>query len=496
MNEQTVGSQTVPARPVQIGCGLMLGVLLLQVFSYAAGGVILQGWLLLVSLSLCWFAWRFFAQPVRWPTAIGLGLSFALAYRLLSWPPLAITASRWSTSALAISLGLLVIGLAWRAASAEPTVQRRWLGGLWLLVGLQVVWVALDWGYTRQPCGWLDPLRLAVGCSRAVVFAERMRAIVLSVDGTTTAAVGYPDIGLPGDDFDAWLEQFRASPGTVEVRRVDDGRRLATLAHPSYVMDVALSSDGALVATGSADGVLRVWRASDGTALQTIPVGDGPVARVSFAADGLTVAALSGSEPQTLRVWRVSDGTALHQTALPVPATSVVFSRDGRYLLPLISGSEVAMIPIGQSEPLRTIKTDQILGAAVALSSDGQLVATGGLDTRVDVGRSVKIWRVQDGTLLHSITLDHSLPGGTPDRISGVVFSADGTRVAASISQPGSRSNLIRVWQVSDGQLVGTLDRVPGIHSPATDATVFQFSPDGNRLLVARDDGIDSWPAP
>lgn len=497
MSKQAITLRGVVLEYMPISFLLFLGILLPQAVLRPGSDGMLLVWIAVVSLSLGWLAWRSFRGAARLPGVLVLALSGMMIIR---WGlvPLA--------NAVQIALGLVVIWLAIRAISTGSTMQRRWSVGLWALVGLQVMYIGLNWGRTRQPCSWLDPLRLVAGCSRSVVFSDSMRMIALSEDGTTTAGIAYEVEFSPKDLIEDIEKRILVEPSTVDVRRISDGRRLTTLAHPAYVEDLALSTDGSLVATISNDDALRVWRASDGTLLQTISVADVPVDHVSFTPDGLTVAALSGSDQRTLRSWRVSDGATLQPTGLPEDTTEVVFSRDGRYLLAIVLlTNEVSIFPAGASQPLRTIKIGQTLDGGAALSPDGQLLVTGGQDLTPGVGDSVKIWRVGDGTLLHSFPVSQIVKATNMNYVQDVVFSADGTRVAASVSPYDLLYELILVWRVSDGQFVGSLDvpeiyslglGLPEIYSPGLGSRVFEFSQDGRRLIVAREGGVDSWPAP
>ncbi|MBX9628491.1 MAG: hypothetical protein K2X82_32135, partial [Gemmataceae bacterium] len=66
----------------------------------------------------------------------------------------------------------------------------------------------------------------------------------------------------------------------------------------------ALSADGGLLATGGADGTVRLWNPDDGTELTALTAGPAAVWAVAFGPDGGAVYA--GGENGQLRRWPVN----------------------------------------------------------------------------------------------------------------------------------------------------------------------------------------------
>jgi len=71
--------------------------------------------------------------------------------------------------------------------------------------------------------------------------------------------------------------------------------------HEDAVLSVSFSPDGRLLASGSNDNTIRLWRVSDGECIAILRGHEGSVYSVSFSPDGRLLA--SGSYDKTIRLW-------------------------------------------------------------------------------------------------------------------------------------------------------------------------------------------------
>jgi WD40 repeat protein len=209
------------------------------------------------------------------------------------------------------------------------------------------------------------------------------------------------------------------------------GRPFVCEGHETFVVSIAVSPDGKLVASGSDDQTLRFWRAADGKALRTVrpaPFSRGGwVGALAFSPDGKTVVANTPGDGGL----QLLDA----QTGKPVPGWAPV--KEGAY--------------------------------GAAFSSDGKLLAAAS-------NNWVRLYDVGRGAVRREFTYDRRLVG----RAWHVAFTPDGKHLAAALHRYGGRERegpLVRVWEVATGKEVFT--GWEGGHANAV-----AFSPDG-RLLAA-----------
>ncbi|MCT7972330.1 nSTAND1 domain-containing NTPase [Laspinema olomoucense] len=227
--------------------------------------------------------------------------------------------------------------------------------------------------------------------------------------------------------------------------------------HGDRVFGVSFSPDGRAIASVSQDCTVKIWNATNGTLLKTLvdpkltgdpskhsdcPVESSHSDRaysVSFSPDGQLIA--SGSRDKTVKIWRI-DGTLLKVLEGHTErVNSVAFSPNGRLI---VSGSDDKMVKLWnkEGELLQTLwgrYPHQSYVTSVTFSPDGQRIASASWDN------TVKIWNL-DGTL------EKTLLQGYSDSVESVRFSPDG-RLLVSASWDGT----VKLWSLKDGTLLKTL---------------------------------------
>jgi eukaryotic-like serine/threonine-protein kinase len=170
-----------------------------------------------------------------------------------------------------------------------------------------------------------------------------INGLTFTPDGTAVLSVGHDGMlrrwdvetgrlegELPGDAGAVWAiacgARGRVALAGDRLRLNQPGGSLRTLeGHAGPALCVAFSANGTVLASGGADGSVRLWRASDGGEVACFTGHDGPVRAVAVSPDHRFV--YSGGADGTLRRWavgpaalpRARSGSSLTRAPRPAP---------------------------------------------------------------------------------------------------------------------------------------------------------------------------------
>jgi WD40 repeat protein len=290
--------------------------------------------------------------------------------------------------------------------------------------------------------------------------------------------------------------------GTLQLWETGTGRPLATLqGHTSGVRSVALSSDGHLLASGGFEGAVQLWETGTGRPLATLKGHTSGVRGVALSADGHLLA--SGGFDGTVRLWEAAlTGSGPvgpsakraqpsgHSPAAPPSewrpvaileghtggAWGVALSADGQLLASGGGDGTVRLSDPSTGRPLATLRGHTGGVWSVALSADGQLLASGGGDG------TVRLWEPSTGRQVASLQ-------GHTGTVWGVALSADSRMVAS-----GSGDGTVRLWDPSTRRPLATLGGHTGgawgVALSADGRLVASGSGDGTVRLWETDTGV------
>jgi serine/threonine protein kinase len=241
--------------------------------------------------------------------------------------------------------------------------------------------------------------------------------------------------------------------------------------HRNYVTSVAWSPDGTCLASGSADGTVQIWEATNGRCLQTYTRDTGVVSSVAWSPDGKRIA--SGSANGTVQVWEMTSGQLLQTYEGHTNRVwSVTWSPDGTRLASGSADGTVQMWEVSSGRLLRVYKRHVDTVWSVAWSPDGTRLATSSKD------QNVRVWEVTSERLLQTYE-GHAQP------VWSVAWSPDSIHLAAGFSD-----RTVQVWRVATGEL----RLIYTGHSMA--AVAVAWSPDGTQLASGSwDTTVQVWEA-
>jgi WD40 repeat protein len=319
----------------------------------------------------------------------------------------------------------------------------------------------------------------------------------------------------------AWVSD--AGDAALRLADLDTKQVLVLKGHTSHVIRVAFQPSGTLVATSSADGTVRFWdRSSGGKRVLTLGLGS-LVGDVTLTPEGryLVTAGENGTiailkvpappkpyDPGPARklpdpvelAKRPSPADALKREDIPAdllakagggdpqkaPAElvavlggkeghtnwvlSVAISPDGKLLASTGMDQKVKLWKLATGELSRTLTGHTGPVRSLAFSPDGKLLASAGHDA------TIKLWEVATGKERRTLT-------GGMSSVNRVIFSPDG-QTLASAAEPG----IITVWDTTTGRLVRAIQGHQGTAWGVT------FSPDGKTLAsVGNDQTVRLW---
>ncbi|HTK10970.1 MAG TPA: protein kinase [Ktedonobacteraceae bacterium] len=324
--------------------------------------------------------------------------------------------------------------------------------------------------------------------------------------------------------------------GTIRLWTVDTGNELGSplTGHKDMVFSIAFSSDDKLLASGGHDGSLLLWdinaegpinrrladvsgahsvlfspdgrmlfvgtgggkilllnsstgqvqtTLSDMTAY-SVPQSDPPLTGIiSIAVSGNGKRLAAGRADGTILLWDLNTRKVLTTPPLKYAGypNKIMLSTDGRLLA--VGGDGKAVMVWAIDKPIHAstfpVNAPSGIGAAIALSNDGKLLATSSCIS------------LQTGCSESEVLLWHPGTGRPPTHILtknqdpylDMAFNTDGSTLAAS-----SRSG-ISLWDMKQQRSLTTLTVTNAKNTPDLYYQTIRFSPDGKQLLSSSEFG-------
>ncbi|NER36835.1 MAG: protein kinase [Oscillatoria sp. SIO1A7] len=198
--------------------------------------------------------------------------------------------------------------------------------------------------------------------------------------------------------------------------------------HGSIVASLAISTDGALLASGSRDMTVKLWNLKTGELLQTLTGHTERVIAVAFSGDRAMLA--SGSQDKTILIWKLDSGELKYRLTGHTGAVyALAISPDGKRLASCSWDRTIKIWDLQTGELLQDLSGHFLAATSAAISPDGKILATGSHDT------TIKLWNLDSPKELATLT-------GHSKSVTAVRFSPDGTAIASA-----SADGTVKLWR-------------------------------------------------
>jgi WD40 repeat protein len=269
-----------------------------------------------------------------------------------------------------------------------------------------------------------------------------------------------------------------SADGTVRLWDVEAGREKTVLrGHKGRVNAVSYASKGSLLASGSSDWSVRLWDV-DGKFLRALDGHQGPVFAV--AVNPMATLIASAGEDGAIRLWlpsgKVEGELSGHRDAVH----ALAFSPDGKTLASAGEERAIVLWDVEAKKVLRVLPGHAGRVYSLAFAPDGKTLASGGADG------TVRLCDIRDPAG-SSITL-----GVHAGLVYSVAFSPDGRSVASAAEgmagyneEPGGE---VKLWDLVSAEARATFATAAG-------AFAVTFACNGKRLAAATGRDVELCPA-
>ena len=257
----------------------------------------------------------------------------------------------------------------------------------------------------------------------------------------------------------------------IRVWNVENGTQHAILTPGqgdilNRVRELTVSQGIKKVAGRDYHGIIRVWDAETLEQLSVVPTeGILHYWRLLFSPDGKILAGRDVLSRNKIEFWRTDPGAHLFTLeGHTSPVTEYVFSADSKIFA---SGGDDAAIILSDTktgDPLTTLTGHTKPIGALAFSTDSKTLVSGS-------GNEIRLWDVSTGNPISSLD--------AVKNVAALVLSPDGKTLAS-----GTEDGQVQVWNLAP---------TPQIHSTFTghrgSVYVLMFAPDGKTLASGGSDG-------
>jgi WD40 repeat protein/uncharacterized caspase-like protein len=202
--------------------------------------------------------------------------------------------------------------------------------------------------------------------------------------------------------------------------------------HTGAVWSVAYSPDGKILVSGSSDSTIICWDTGTGKIIRTLTGHTGTVSYVAYSTHGSYIA--SGAKDKTIKFWDATTGDFLQTLTGHTDRIAAISYSSSERFVASASWDKTARVyySVGGRELVKLLgHTGPVY--AVEFSPDEKQLATGSAD------KTIKLWNRETGKIINTIS-------GYTGEVWAVAYSPDGKQIAGAASD-----GTLKVWDVSAG---------------------------------------------
>ncbi len=234
--------------------------------------------------------------------------------------------------------------------------------------------------------------------------------------------------------------------------------------HKSVLNAAVFSGDGSRVATGDADGEVRLWDAQTGKEVATLLQKGASILSLRFSPDDSRL--VSADAKGMVKLWDVNSSKQIATLSEQEGAVNeAVFSSDGSRIVAASTDKTVRIWDTVTGHPLSVLQGHTGSVEYAEFSPDGSRVLSASTDG------TARLWDTSTAALLAVLS-------GHSDSIMHAAFSPGGRLVMTA-----SKDSTVRVWDADSGRLFRTFS---GHEKSVISAN---FSNNGEHLVSASADG-------
>ncbi len=244
---------------------------------------------------------------------------------------------------------------------------------------------------------------------------DLVNSLAFNPDGTLLASAAFREVKL-------W-------------RRPRDVQRFSVLIS-NLPVAFALSSDRKRLAVASEDHRVEIVEFPSGRLLHELTGHSNRVTSLRFSTDNALLA--SGSTDKTIRLWKAGDGAEVSSAETPGEVRAVAWLPEGRQLAAAGADGTIRLFKVEGFSLAKEFKGHDGAIDALEVLPGGRELLSGGADG------VVRHWKIEEGEVIRGLTNDCA--------VTALSIRPDGKRFASA-----GTNGIVKLWNVEDGKLVAEL---------------------------------------